>query len=153
MKFLELKVHPLIIEFVTAGLMWALAKAIPGYPLPHFIAVLGFLTFAIAGCVLVQMGKWRFGQHQTTHNPTRPESASALVTGGIYGITRNPMYLGMLLILVGWSIYLSSMAAFLALLIYVFYLNMFQIKPEEEALKKLFGKDYEDYCQRVRRWL
>jgi protein-S-isoprenylcysteine O-methyltransferase Ste14 len=75
------------------------------------------------------------------------------VTWGIYAITRNPMYLGGLVILSGWAIFLSNALAFLFLPTYVLYINRFQIKPEERALTALFGQEYVAYQGRVRRWL
>lgn len=83
----------------------------------------------------------------------KPDSASALVTGGIYKITRNPMYLGFLLILLGWTVFLSNLFAYALLPVFVIYMNRFQIVPEENALDTLFGNEYRFYKSKVRRWL
>jgi protein-S-isoprenylcysteine O-methyltransferase Ste14 len=93
-----------------------------------------------------------FRQAKTTVNPLKPH-ASSLVTWGVYAISRNPMYLGGLIMLLGWAIFLSNALAFLFLPIYVLYLNRFQITPEERVLTSLFGQTYVAYQARARRWL
>jgi protein-S-isoprenylcysteine O-methyltransferase Ste14 len=75
------------------------------------------------------------------------------VSGGIYRFTRNPMYLGRLLQLAGWAVFLSNALAALLLPVYVLYINRFQVQPEERALLERFGSEYAAYQQRVRRWL
>ena len=63
------------------------------------------------------------------------------------------MYLGLLILLLGWGLRLSNPLALLPILLFVAYMTVFQIKPEEEALKRKFGDPYLEYCARVRRWL
>lgn len=82
-----------------------------------------------------------------------PGGASSLVQGGIYRFTRNPMYLGFLLVLGGWAVLLANGLAFVGPLAFVAYLNRFQIGPEERALAGLFGPEYAKYRARVRRWV
>lgn len=72
---------------------------------------------------------------------------------GPYRFTRNPMYLGMVLILLAWCLWLGNAAALLALAAFVGYITRFQIVPEERALAGRFGAAYEDYRRRVRRWV
>jgi protein-S-isoprenylcysteine O-methyltransferase Ste14 len=75
------------------------------------------------------------------------------VTSGIYGFTRNPMYLGMLFVLIGWALYLGNALALLLLPVFIFYMNRFQIEPEERVLTTLFGPEFLEYASRVRRWI
>lgn len=153
MRGLELRVPPPIVMLVSAGAMWLLAAALPALRLDAsgrgnlaaILAVSGVLI-SIAGAVQVR----RAG---TTVNPMRPGEASALVTGGVYHFTRNPMYLGLAVVLLGWAVYLAHPLAFLVLPLFVGYLNRFQIVPEERALESKFGPNFRAYCQRVRRWL
>jgi protein-S-isoprenylcysteine O-methyltransferase Ste14 len=63
------------------------------------------------------------------------------------------MYLGFFLILIGWAIFLSHALSVLLLPAFVWYMNRFQIEPEERALASLFGEAFEAYRTRVRRWL
>jgi protein-S-isoprenylcysteine O-methyltransferase Ste14 len=150
---LELKVPPPIVLLVLAILMWVIHRIVPAldFALPAhgvlaiLLAAVGFIT-GISGVVTFRRAK-------TTVDPTKPQSSSSLVTWGIYAITRNPMYLGGLVILSGWAIYLSNALAFLFLPAYVLYINRFQIRPEERALTALFGQEYVAYQGRVRRWL
>jgi len=95
----------------------------------------------------------RFSRAHTTVNPLDPTKASRLVTGGVFQISRNPMYLGMLLLLVGWAIGLGSASPWLILPIFVGVITFFQIIPEEQALQSLFGTEYLPYRQRVARWI
>ena len=99
------------------------------------------------------LGFIEFRRARTTLNPTRPGTSSSLVKTGIYRRTRNPMYLGFLLMLVGWAISMGNVASFLALPVFVIYLNRFQIEPEERALTSIFGDEFTAYCSDVRRWI
>jgi protein-S-isoprenylcysteine O-methyltransferase Ste14 len=96
---------------------------------------------------------WSFRNAETTINPMKPESSSALVASGIYRWTRNPMYLGLLWILLGWGIYLSNAPAYLVLPGFVLYMNRFQIEPEERALTRIFGPAFAAYRAHVRKWI
>ena len=82
-----------------------------------------------------------------------PEQTSRLVTGGIYQYTRNPMYLGMALVLTGIALYLADLSAFLGVALFVRYIGRYQIGPEEDMLLEKFGDEFETYQARVRRWL
>jgi protein-S-isoprenylcysteine O-methyltransferase Ste14 len=95
----------------------------------------------------------QFGRAGTTVNPHQPEKTSALVTGGIYAWTRNPMYLGLTLVLIGWAARLGTLTPFAGPLLFVLLIERVQILPEEQALRARFGREYEDYCARVSRWL
>ena len=90
---------------------------------------------------------------KTTFNPLRPDTTTALVTTGLFAVSRNPMYLAMVVILVGWAIYLSSPVALIGPLVFVLYISRFQIVPEERALSVLFGARFDDYVSKVRRWI
>ncbi|MDX5592044.1 isoprenylcysteine carboxylmethyltransferase family protein [Pseudovibrio sp. SPO723] len=153
MKFLEMKVPPVAVSLLCAALMWVLAVGIPGYPLPRPVAVAGFALFLLLGLGIGIAGVLEFRRLKTTVDPTNPQKVNTLVTSGVYKFTRNPMYIGMLIGLVGWAIYLSSMAAFLGLIAYVGYMNKFQIEPEERALREKFSDAFEAYEKQVRRWL
>lgn len=150
---LELKIPPVFVSLIAAGLMWLAAHAVPGLgfalPLrrPLVLApVLAGIATAVAGIVAIRRAK-------TTGNPRQPATASALVTAGIYRFTRNPMYLGLLLLLAGWAAWLANGAALLLLPAFVAYLTRFQIMVEERALTANFGPAYVAYLARVRRWL
>ena len=153
MRSLELKVPPPAVALVIAVLMWLLSLAAPalGFAIPaRFLLV---IIFAVAGIAVSIAGVAAFARAKTTINPTTPEKSSSLVNGGIYKVTRNPMYLGLLLVLTSWAISLSNPLPFLLLPVYMLYINRFQIAPEERALTSLFGRDFAAYQSRVRRWI
>ena len=153
MQSLELKIPPPIVALATAALMWFAASLVPPFALPDTLRVGLALALAITGISLDLTGLIAFVRAKTTINPLKPASSAVLVTGGLYRLTRNPMYLGMLLVLLGWAVFLSSLASLLVAPLFVFYINRFQIAPEERVLEEKFGAVFRDYTQRVRRWL
>jgi protein-S-isoprenylcysteine O-methyltransferase Ste14 len=152
-KSLELKVPPLVVVLLTALLMWLVSWLAPVQrlvlPARHLISA----GIAVVGAMVCTLGVIRFRRTKTTVNPMKPESASSLVVSGIYRFTRNPMYLGMLLLLLAWAIFLSNTLSFLFLPAYVLYMNRFQIRPEERVLESRFSQEYASYRTKVRRWL
>jgi protein-S-isoprenylcysteine O-methyltransferase Ste14 len=153
MRWLELRVPPPVVGVAAAGLMWFVALAVPSldFDLPARGAAV--LLSALAGLAIGIAAFLHFRKAKTTVNPMTPEATSALVNAGVYRLTRNPMYLGMLVLLIAWGLWLSNAAAFLVLPLFVAYINRFQILPEERALQARFGMEFERYRQSVRRWL
>jgi protein-S-isoprenylcysteine O-methyltransferase Ste14 len=94
-----------------------------------------------------------FRNAKTTIDPMHPEKVTVVVDSGIYGVTRNPMYVGMLMVLSGWAVHLQNVAAFVVLLLFTASMTQFQIRPEERVLEERFGEQYIDYRRRVPRWL
>ncbi|MDO5692834.1 MAG: isoprenylcysteine carboxylmethyltransferase family protein [Pseudomonadota bacterium] len=156
-RWYEHKIPPPVIDLAVGVLMWVLAQAVPSArlwrPEPLSIFTVVGLVIAFAGGLVALAGALEFSRARTTVNPLSPRKASMLVTTGIYRFTRNPMYLGMLLVLVGWGVYLGNAVAFLALPLFVWLLNTLQIKPEERILRERFGVAYQRYAARVRRWI
>lgn len=111
------------------------------------------MLLAVAGGVVAGLGVVSFRRAQTTVNPLTPQAASSLVTTGIYRVSRNPMYLGMLLLLAAFAVFLANAAALIILPVFILYMNRFQITPEERALSSMFGPDFTAYTERVRRWM
>jgi protein-S-isoprenylcysteine O-methyltransferase Ste14 len=153
MRVLELKIPPPAVALVTAVLMWLASRSSPVLAFVFPVADLLAVGLAAIGLMVAISGVVTFRRARTTLNPTKPEASSSLVSWGIYRITRNPMYLGLLLELTAWAIFLSNWLAFLFLPVFVVYINRFQIVPEERALTSLFAREFVDYQSRVRRWL
>ncbi len=153
MKALELKVPPVVVAAICAGLSWGLARALPALivalPLRRTLAV----AFVVLGVGVALSGVLAFRRSRTTVDPTRPEKASSLVTSGVYRVTRNPMYLGIALALVGWAVWLAHTLGLIGVVVFVAYLTRFQIMPEERALRRLFGEEFDGYVRHVRRWV
>lgn len=153
MHALELKVPPLLVMVIVGALMWLGSRIAPAlaFPMPAHRVVVATLT--LLGLATAVAGVISFRLARTTVNPLKPESASALVASGIYRVTRNPMYLGAVVVLLAWAAHLSNALAFLLVPSFVLYMNRFQIAPEERALAARFGPAFAAYRARVRRWL
>lgn len=155
MKSLELRVPPVAVTLVFAGLMWAAAALSPALraalPAGWRYALAGFLAAAGAGISIAGVAAFR--RASTTVNPMDPGASASLVTAGIYGWSRNPMYLGFLLVLCAWAMWLAHLTSPLFLLGFAMYLTRFQIVPEERILERRFGSAFNGYRRRVRRWL
>ena len=111
------------------------------------IIILSMGVFFIFSAVI------QFIRRKTTVNPTKPHKTTSLVITGTFKFTRNPMYLGMLLIIISFALYKSSIISLILIPLFIFYINKFQIEPEELEMRKKFGKEYEDYCKKVDRWI
>ena len=150
---LELKIPPVGVVLLIAGLMglgaWALPSLTFAFPGRAFAA--GGL--AGTGAVVCLLGIASFRRAKTTVNPMTPESASTLVISGIYHWSRNPMYLGFLLILCALACFLSNALAAALVPGFVLYMTRFQIRPEERALEARFGREFVAYQGQVRRWI
>ena len=149
---MKLKIPPVVILFLSLGIIFGVTYLFPTFGYSFSYQTLLSRIFLSIGVLVAFSGIISFRIKGTTTNPGQPSKATALVTGGIYKYTRNPMYLGMALILFGGIIRIGNPMTFLGLIFFVWYLNQFQIKPEEVALTELFGEKYKDYCSKVRRW-
>jgi len=153
MKSLELKIPPVALVIVFAVAMWLASVAAPIFRFPLSSRRILALVLAVGGIGVILSGVVAFRRAKTTVNPLKPETATALVDSGVYRFTRNPMYLGFLLVLLGWAMFLSNILSALMLVGFVSYMNRFQIIPEEKALSARFGSAFTAYSKRVRRWL
>lgn len=149
---MKLKLPPAIVFAVFALLMYLLSIFLPvGYFDFFGRKYLMLALLVIAGCIGL-IALFQFFKSKTTVDPTNPLKASKLVSSGVYQYSRNPMYLGMLLLLLAWGLWLGNAFNVLLAAGFVAYMNKFQILPEEESLSDLFGKEYAQYCTLVRRW-
>ena len=114
--------------------------------------ILSYMCYFIGLCILI-LAVNSFKKQNTTVNPIKIENASSLVTSGIFEYSRNPMYLGMALILFGLAIMFNLIGGTLFTLLFTIYITKFQIRPEEEVMERLFGEDFLKYKQNVRMWL
>lgn len=150
---LDNKIPPPVVGALVAAAMWAVSSIGPQLAFgdtPRYVTV-GVLV--VVGLAFDLLGLIAFRTSRTTVNPLKPERASTLVTGGVYRITRNPMYVGMGFLLFAWAVYLSALVPFLGPVAFVLYITRFQIQPEERVLTRIFGEEYVAYAERVRRWL
>ena len=153
MPSLELKIPPPLVAVVAGAMVAAAVGLPPVLEVPYGVRLGGALVLAGAGACFDLAGLRAFRKAHTTINPLRPDRAAAVVTTGVYRVTRNPMYLGLVLILLGLALYLASPWAVLGPPVFVAYITRYQIQPEERVLAARFGTPYTDYCAQVRRWL
>lgn len=145
-------VPPPVITALTAGLMW-LTSSSQGERW-SVMGQLGLaLLIAFMGLMLMVLAARTLHQANTTLLPFNPSQTSTLVTQGVFGYSRNPIYVGDGLLLLAWGIWLGNGISLWWLLVFVLYMTKVQIKAEEQALTKKFGQPYQQYRQQVRRWL
>lgn len=152
MKYFELKIPPVVVFLICVGLIWVVNQW-------TFIAGLNFKTdsgiviiMLVIGALIGVLGIVEFRRESTTVNPHKPNNTSSLVTSGIYTFSRNPMYLALLIVLGAAAFKWGSLFGFLILPLFVYYMNQFQIKPEEAVLEQIFGEEFLEYKEEVRRW-
>lgn len=150
---LELRIPPPLVGLACAAAMWAVGDTLE--PLALAMPLRAGLTgmFACAGLAFDLLGLLAFRRARTTINPLKPQNSSALVRGGVYRITRNPMYVGMACLLLAWACWLTQPLALAGPVAFVLYITRFQIQPEERMLEQLFGAEFTAYTAQVRRWL
>ncbi|OKY25154.1 isoprenylcysteine carboxylmethyltransferase family protein [Thalassotalea sp. PP2-459] len=153
MKFLELKIPPVLLMMIFAAIMWLSKDISTPMILSSQLTIIMTLLFCFLGTIVVAAGVIAFKKAKTTVDPTKPESSASLVSSGVYQYTRNPMYLGFSCWLMALCFYAANPLLIGFVVLFIFYLDTFQISPEERMLEKLFGQAYLDYCQQVRRWI
>ena len=149
-KYLNTKIPPPIVTLLCIGIIYLFGNQIE-YSEPD-LKVVGII-FLILGLIIIFSAVLKFIKTKTTVDPTRPYKTSNLVINGIYKITRNPMYLGMLFLIMAYAIYNNNVMGCIIIPIFIFYINKFQIEPEEIEMRKKFGESFENYCKKVNRWL
>lgn len=152
MRSLSLTIPPVIILFMFALLMWGISQVAPGFTIEREVRWSVSGAVALTGLLLSALAVIQFRRAKTTVHPMLPVETSAIVTSGVYGYTRNPMYLGMFLLLISWGFYLANPFSMLFSFGFIGYMNRFQIIPEEQVLESRFGDEYLHYKQSVPRW-
>jgi protein-S-isoprenylcysteine O-methyltransferase Ste14 len=150
---MQLRIPPPLVMLLAAALMWALHRWLP---LGHLIATpwnyFAAIPAVIGRAITVAAGT-RFRQARTTFDILKPREASYLVTDGVFRLSRNPMYLGSLLLLIAWAVWLGTVSPWLVPPLFVIFISVVQIIPEEQALEEIFGETYLAYRNSVRRWI
>ena len=150
---MKLLIPPPVYALIIGVLMWFLNRY---FPIVHFIDSpwnkIG-VAMIVVSAVSDFWSIFLFLKKHTTANPMKPENTTGIITKGLYKITRNPMYVGLLIILTGYAIWLGSLTPFFVLPLFYLLITEMQIKPEEEILERKFGQDYLNYKNSVRRWL
>jgi protein-S-isoprenylcysteine O-methyltransferase Ste14 len=152
-SWLELKIPPLVVTGLFAGAALLSSRFVPiaqiSFPGHRQVAT---ALLALGGLV-AGIGVIEFRRARTTVDPRFPERTTAVVASGIYRVTRNPMYAGFAVALLGLAVWGGTLVGCLAVPLFVLYMNRFQIEPEERAMLDKFGAEYREYMRRVRRWI
>lgn len=150
---MKLKIPPALQTLIFGLSMWLIDKyiSIGSFTITNQKVIFQVIFFI--GVLIAVSAVWKFKTVKTSADPTNPSKATNLVTTGIYSNSRNPMYLAIVIVLFAWMIALGNILNIFLLWLFIWYITIFQIKPEEEALTRLFGKDYRLYCKKVRRWI
>lgn len=152
MDGLELKVPPPLAALIVCALMW-LADHIMGGGLALGALFYAGLLLMVLGFALAFTGFRTLVGNRTTPSPTKIDRAKKLVTSGLYRFSRNPMYLGVVIVLIGLAAVFGNPWLLAGPLAFGLYMNRFQIRPEERMMAAKFGADYAAYKSRVRRWI
>lgn len=150
---MALIIPPQLLALLTAVLMWCLSVSNLVSPLQFsFLAPMSLALFA-AGIVTIVLAFVALNKARTTANAHCPVEATALVRVGIYKYSRHPMYLGTSLMLAGVFCFFANPLNVVPFIMFVWYIDKFQIQPEEEALSIRFPKQVKEYHAQVRRWI
>ena len=153
MRKLELKVPPVAVFLLVILLMYGMTVLVPSLNIsvPFVEVVVGGLTL-LSGYMGIA-GVYEFHKVKTTVNPVKPDTASSVVRTGVFSFSRNPMYMALLLLIIAIGLWWQHLSVVLCGVVFVSYMNRFQIKPEERVLERLCGEEYVDYKNHVRRWI
>jgi protein-S-isoprenylcysteine O-methyltransferase Ste14 len=152
MSWLELRIPPPLVALIVVAAMWGVSTWAPLMPAESLRRMMAVVIVATALAIELA-GVLAFRRSRTTINPMAPDRSSTLVTTGIYRLTRNPMYVGLTMTLIGLALWWGGAWALVGPVAFVAYLTRFQIVPEERVLAAKFGTAFDEYRGRVRRWL
>ena len=145
------KIPPAIVTLICGLGIYFSRPFFPEYILSINNILSIFILFLGLGILFISAAS--FKKHQTTINPLKPEQASSLVISGVFSFSRNPMYLGMVLILLSLSFKFNPIGGIFFTLLFAIYITRFQIIPEEAVMEKLFGDDFQKYKSKTRMWI
>ena len=150
---MKLLIPPPIQALLSAILMWLISRYFQHANFSFKGMNIFALVFLIIAIIIIIMGIYKFREIKTTISPLEPNRTTSLVNTGIYGYTRNPMYLGLLLMLFSTALFLKNPICFLIIPLFILFITRNQILPEEESLDNIFREEYKNYKKKVRRWI
>jgi protein-S-isoprenylcysteine O-methyltransferase Ste14 len=148
-------IPPPVVLVICGTLMWLMDRFLPSFKFAFPYRTLFFWIILLGGLSVFASGVFSIIKRKTTIHPDHKSllKPTALVTRGIFRYTRNPIYLGMAIMLLAWMVFLESWLSIAGLIFFVAFITRYQIMPEEEALAKVFGEEYNRYRNNVRRWV
>lgn len=147
----DVKIPPPVLTIIFIVIAYVAKWTIPiPFVVPNFLRNIGFILIVI-GFLLGIAAFSEFRKARTTIDPHG--SVSSIVTSGIYRFTRNPIYVGFLLMLIGIPLNSGTYWGIILVPVFIYFMNRLVIEREEAYLEKKFGEVYTSYKSRVRRWL
>ena len=150
---MKLLIPPPIQALLSAIMMWLISRYFLHANFSFFGTSVFALVVLVVAVIIIIMSINKFRKIRTTISPLNPSKTSSLIISGIYRFTRNPMYLGLFLMLLSIALFLKNFISFLILPLFILSITKNQILPEEEALGNIFGAEYKNYKKKVRRWI
>ena len=148
---MKTKIPPPILALIMIAIIYLSSFIVETFTF-SYQTVLSVLVVVVGlGCALPSFRL--FAKNKTTISPFTPSETTALVTAGMYRYSRNPMYLGLVLLNIAATIFFGTWFGIIIAATFIFLLNLLQIIPEEEALLDIFGEEYIEYKKKVRRWI
>jgi protein-S-isoprenylcysteine O-methyltransferase Ste14 len=148
---METKIPPPIVTLIF-GLSIYFSRGIFQVVEIKYSFYFGILLLVLGFVILISAVRL-FRKDKTTVNPLSPEQATKLVTDGIFKYSRNPMYLGMALVLGSIAVFFNLIGGIILVALFCAYITKFQILPEERAMRDLFSDDFDKYTKVTRRWI
>ncbi len=145
------KIPPPIVTLIFGLAIYFSKNLFPNFDI-GYLFYSGFVL-EIVGIGIIISSALSFRKNKTTVNPLKPNTASSLVVEGTFVFSRNPMYLGLLFILIGLALQTNIIGGIIIIPLFIFCMNVLQIIPEEEAMLLLFEEEFKEYKSKVRRWL
>jgi protein-S-isoprenylcysteine O-methyltransferase Ste14 len=148
---MKTKIPPPILALLMIVIIYFSSLIIEPFTFSYRIVLSVFIVVIGLACAIPSFRL--FAKHKTTISPFTPSETTALVTVGMYRYSRNPMYLGLVLLNIAATIFFGTWLGIIIVATFIFLLNLLQIIPEEEALLDIFGEEYIEYKKKVRRWI
>ena len=148
---MKTKIPPPILALLMIVIVYLSSLIIEPFKFNNQIVLSVFIVVIGLACAIPSFRL--FAKHKTTISPFTPSETTALVTDGMYRYSRNPMYLGLVLLNIAATIFFGTWFGIIIVATFIFLLNLLQIIPEEEALLDIFGEEYIEYKKKVRRWI
>ena len=146
-----MKIPPPILVLILVVSSFLSSKKIDVIHIPHQTLV--SILILLIGILILIIPVTKFIKYKTTIDPIKFKKVNKLVTSGIYKYSRNPMYLGLLLIVISSSILYLNIYSVSTPIFFYYWINRFQIQREEIFLTEKFGKEYLSYKTKTRRWI
>ncbi len=152
-KWLELKIPPPAVFLILILAIRLFLKQPPSSSVDVNFSLICCLVIWAVASLIAGRALWLFFRQNTTIHPEDPDKTRVLIVDDVYRISRNPMYLSLSLLLLGYCLWVNNLWCIISFPVFILYINRFQIKPEERILLNKFGDKYKEFCKNSPRWI